>query len=389
MRFEFQSLKNLRAHFLKACWRVRGIPAPRAACHEKAPQLLVEEAVQQTFPRRTMLGHVDKVPKAVAEMFQSGLISAEDRDFWDGQSTVTHPPGGLSFVDAGSVVGKRGILISPAAGVLDRLGGGPLASLLGEGPQPTHLPPPKKVGGDLLVLTRGIAQRNYFHWTFELLAQLRLLKRAGVHFDYVAVPKRHRFAKDSLELFGVQPRKILRLDRYTHLAGDRLIVPSCSGRFPHPAGVAYLRETMQCQSWSRTGDLTRLRLYISRGRLTLRRVVNERELVTALRPLGFQSVRLERLSVKQQIQLFQRAEAVVGPHGAGFSNLAYCRPGTLALEISATSRPRLYFYYLAATNKLRYAIYFATPTNHPDDSSNITVNVPDLMHHLSRLLETT
>lgn len=387
MRLRFQLLKKLRAYSLQGYWQYFGNLALEKTCHETAPQLVIEDAVEQSFPKRTMLGRIKEVPQAVAEMFQAGLISTEDRDNWDGQSSILHPPSGLSFIDGGSVVGKRGILLSPKNGVLEDLGGGPLAALLGGDLKPTHVPKPKKLGGDLFVMTRGIAQRNYFHWTFEMLAQLRLLHSSGVCFDYVAVPNRHRFARDSLEVFGVRREQIILLNPYTHIQADRLIVPSKTGRFPHPSGVVYLRDTMRGQTWSQTKDVKRARLYISRGRTTLRRLTNEPALVAALRPHGFQTVRLEKYSVREQIKLFQRAEFIVGPHGAGFSNIAYCQPGTRVVEISATSRPRPYFYYLAATNQLQYAIYFASPTSHPNDNSDITVDVEDLLQNITAMLD--
>ena len=37
--------------------------------------------------------------------------------------------------------------------------------------------------------------------------------------------------------------------------------------------------------------------------------------------------------LKNHIALFAEAEVVIGPHGAGFSNLIFCRPGTLVVEI--------------------------------------------------------
>jgi capsular polysaccharide biosynthesis protein len=33
------------------------------------------------------------------------------------------------------------------------------------------------------------------------------------------------------------------------------------------------------------------------------------------------------------IQLFNWADVVIGPHGAGFSNLVFCKPKTVVIEI--------------------------------------------------------
>lgn len=386
MRFEFHLAKNLRCKILSQFWRFTGVPTPSLACTDSAPQLCLERPFQQTFPVRYMMGLVDEVARDAEDTIEAGQLGPECRS-WNGQSEVSYPQGGLFFVDHGSVVTRRGILISPTKGVLESFGGG-LGSVLGGTVNPTHLPRPKHIRGSLLVMSSLVGQRNYYHWTFELLAQLRFLEQAGMCFDFVAVPRRHAFAKECLELFGVKAPQILLLDRYTHLRADRLIVPSFASTFPHPSGVRYLRDTMRQQPWSHFQHPNRLRLYVTRGRFTLRRIINDAQVYKALKEFGFQRVSLEKLSVRKQIQLFQQAEAVVGPHGAGFSNLAYCRPDTLVCEITATSRPPLFFHYLAVLNQLRYGVFFAKPVTHPDASADILVDVEKFNYQVSRFLKT-
>jgi capsular polysaccharide biosynthesis protein len=46
-------------------------------------------------------------------------------------------------------------------------------------------------------------------------------------------------------------------------------------------------------------------------------------------------VELETLTLAQQIGLFANARAVCGLHGAGFTNLLWCRPGCVAVELLA------------------------------------------------------
>jgi capsular polysaccharide biosynthesis protein len=66
------------------------------------------------------------------------------------------------------------------------------------------------------------------------------------------------------------------------------------------------------------------RIYISRRRSPIgRRVLNEDEVVRMLNSFGFESVALETLPLDAQIELFFDAEAVVGVHGAGLTNLLF------------------------------------------------------------------
>ncbi|MBF8964894.1 glycosyltransferase family 61 protein [Pontibacter sp. FD36] len=65
------------------------------------------------------------------------------------------------------------------------------------------------------------------------------------------------------------------------------------------------------------------RVYISRSKARLRRILNERELIALLESFGFITIWAEDLDYKDQIQLFYDAEAVVSSHGAGLTNILF------------------------------------------------------------------
>jgi hypothetical protein len=65
-----------------------------------------------------------------------------------------------------------------------------------------------------------------------------------------------------------------------------------------------------------------LRLFVSRRDALKRRLVNEAEILPVLAPLGFRPVALAELPLPRQFALMRAAEAVIGPHGAGFTHLA-------------------------------------------------------------------
>jgi hypothetical protein len=75
------------------------------------------------------------------------------------------------------------------------------------------------------------------------------------------------------------------------------------------------------------------RIYISRAKTRMRRVINEGELQPILERNGFETIVLEDLSVAEQIAAFRTAEVIVSPHGAGLTNMIFSRPGIRILEI--------------------------------------------------------
>lgn len=74
------------------------------------------------------------------------------------------------------------------------------------------------------------------------------------------------------------------------------------------------------------------RIYVTRSDSKFRRLENEVEIEGLLARFGFTVVRLTGLSLAQQVALFAHARIVIGPHGAGLTNLAFCEGGTRVLE---------------------------------------------------------
>lgn len=56
----------------------------------------------------------------------------------------------------------------------------------------------------------------------------------------------------------------------------------------------------------------------------------------ALRNEGLEVVLPGSLSVRQQVKTFRSASLVIGPHGAGLSNIVFCRPGTRIYELHSS-----------------------------------------------------
>jgi capsular polysaccharide biosynthesis protein len=49
--------------------------------------------------------------------------------------------------------------------------------------------------------------------------------------------------------------------------------------------------------------------------------------------MGFESVSLDGMRVRDQATLFASAECVVGTHGAGLTNIVFCDVGTAVIEL--------------------------------------------------------
>lgn len=229
-----------------------------------------------------------------------------------------------------------------------------------------RLPDVRDVPGSVGVLTtRG--SENYYHFLTDVLPRLELLRRAGAEPDAYAVNRVTRFQRDLLDHLGLTADRCLGGDKYPHLRAEELVVPSLPD--------ADLRTPPWIVPWLRSRFLPvdagagapRRRLYVGRGDTKhTRRVDNEAALLAALDPLGFEAIDPGALSPAQQVRVFAEAECIVGPHGAGLTNLAFASPGAAVVEIFAHDYVNECFWALATTVPgLRYRYLVGDGTRAP------------------------
>lgn len=180
---------------------------------------------------------------------------------------------------------------------------------------------------------------NYYHWTAECLPKLlwlsneHILEPENVTITLPAEPP--SWMTQSLEILG--------FDEYTEvekgvITAKEMIVPS--GSEPSPEECRWFRDrALDGIDVSNNRDN---RIYVSREKANRRRVVNRDEVMAVLSEFGFESYVLEDLTVLEQAKLFANAEIVVGPHGAGLTNLMYSRD-TAVIELFGPQKKTTYY----------------------------------------------
>ena len=61
---------------------------------------------------------------------------------------------------------------------------------------------------------------------------------------------------------------------------------------------------------------------------------------------------MSKLNFEDQIYIFNNAKIVISPHGAGLTNLIFCKKGTKILEFKPTTNKNLLFKRISKINKL-------------------------------------
>ena len=125
-----------------------------------------------------------------------------------------------------------------------------------------------------------------------------------------------------------------------------------------------------------------------------RKITNSDELLLALK--GWETVALEKMTIREQMKTFAEATHIVAAHGAGLVNLLWCRPGTKVLEIQDPKMIHKKVYpvlshHLGLEHQLYLADTIAIPLQNNkkpagikrfSDLINFRVNVKDLIRHL-------
>lgn len=248
----------------------------------------------------------------------------------------------------------------------------------------------KLVSGPALLV--AVPGHNYFHWLLEAVARW-LFARDVVGADTRLLVQAH-FGPMQTAVFdalGVRRDMIAVMPRDTLLPIDDLYVAQrgvlSGGPRIVPAAVRALRAAMT------HGGKPSDRIFVSRGGADRRRISNEAQVLDVVRRHRFTVVEPGDLSVRAQALRFERAEVILGMHGAGLANCAYSAPGATLIELQPAGLggvPLSLYWYLAAAAGQRYAQIVCQHASGQDDvpagQRDITVDVQHLDATLSQIL---
>lgn len=185
---------------------------------------------------------------------------------------------------------------------------------------------------------------NYCRWWLDSVAKVFVCRRStvlrdnlrGSNLDVVLPELGTQFQQQVVDLFSWQPFVFDRTNRFLH---GRTVNSSglTFGGGQRIAGMvrdmAAFLDTLIVPTEHRVRDRTGELLYVSRNESSMRRILNENDLLPGLRDMGFHIISPGKLSLTEQIEAFRNARVVLAPHGAGLTNILFCRPNTTLIEI--------------------------------------------------------
>lgn len=187
-----------------------------------------------------------------------------------------------------------------------------------------------KIDGSVAVMTSNDSHQNYNHRMTAALPKYKVFLESGIPIDKFLVDNEKSFHKEWLEALWLDTSKIIVANKSRNIECDQLICsnnPSIFGQVQ-----PWVREFL-CSLFLKNVEIKPAFRKIYVKRITNRRVANEQEFESLLADYGFETVILDKMSIKEQATLFNESKIIIWPHGAGFTNMLFCQPGTKIIEL--------------------------------------------------------
>ncbi len=202
----------------------------------------------------------------------------------------------------------------------------------------------KKINGSLLsLLTGGAGNNNYWHWMFDSIARIGILEKnlKLSNFNFFLVPdKKYKFQIETLKLLGIE-KKSISSKKFKHIFASNVVATNHPWQFSKSAHKDIGNIPKWITLWLRNKFLKFKskkkffkKIYIDRSDSVIknRRITNEDKIKNMLIKKNFKILKLTNFSFVEQIGIFNSAEIIIGNHGAGFTNLIFCKQNTKVIE---------------------------------------------------------
>ncbi len=177
---------------------------------------------------------------------------------------------------------------------------------------------------------------GYHHWLAEVAPKF-------IHFEEelrrgkILMPKhRPHFISDFLDTLRFE--NVVDIEENAYASRINIVTNPNSGHY-HPAHISAFRRAVLARLGVSAEHGSR-RIYLTRRNARARRVLNESEVEEFLFANGFESIELEDVSFRRQVELFAQCKIFVSLHGAGLTNSLFMPKNGSVIEFYPEFRDR-------------------------------------------------
>ncbi|MFA6989418.1 MAG: glycosyltransferase 61 family protein [Candidatus Gastranaerophilaceae bacterium] len=255
-----------------------------------------------------------------------------------------------------------------------------------------HIPPEIQIADKILVLSSSFGG-NFFHWATWAIPRIYMIEKAGYNlqeFDKIFINYvGFKFQKNLIKILGIPMEKVIgTMPKGGLFKAKTLVTASLSSYLNTPC---YITESFRAKFLKEeyySEDRPKI-IYLSRNKGS-RRILNEQELINYLNNMGFQVVYPESMSYEEQIAAFANAEVILTQHGAGLTNLCFCKPSTKVIEIfnenfeNFNGQVPIHFFGICSNLNLDHYIMFGEPIS--QNNLDMTIDLKKLEKTIDLIL---
>ena len=191
---------------------------------------------------------------------------------------------------------------------------------------------------------------NYGHWLADEIPRLvSALPFLPPTTQFIVIDPIQQYKLESLAALDVTADRIIAVKGYYQIRCERLWYATPANDMIWNSKVLSQVKNTLLRAYVDGTEPAPERIFVSRNTLANRkRLANEDDLLPVIEGYGFNRVRLEHMSLAQQVRAFSKARVVLGAHGAGLTNLLFC-PSAQLLELQDSRfAPRLWYWKWAS-----------------------------------------
>lgn len=239
--------------------------------------------------------------------------------------------------------------------------------------------------GNIFSLLQGSSGSNYWHWLYDIMPKIEILYKIGYlkKIDFFYVPDVNRFILETLKLYGINKNQLINSKYFKHIEADQIYA------FEH----LYIKEGNYVNAFQKTPKW--IPIFLNKKFLNLKKrfkcskkifidrsdskfvhfnIINYKETKNFFKKKGFKFYKLSKLPFLKQVYLFNHANIIVGAHGAGFANLAFCKKNTRVYEFLPMNESYRSG-YKKISNYLKLSHYKIITKNEPSFGINVDIKL--------------
>ena len=231
----------------------------------------------------------------------------------------------------------------------------------------------KKIKGRVFNLCQGGSGNNYFHFMFDVIPKIHLLivKKRINFIDYFYITNPRKWQIKILKKLGIRENKILNSKVYKHILADEIY--ATDHPWYHTGYVQYNLDKIP--DWivienrkifmKNFSKIKNKKIFLDRSESNFNhcQIENIDQINKLLYQNDIKIYKPEKLPFEKQIKLFNSSSLIIGAHGAAFTNIIFCNPGTKILEIIPSDHPNQKCKRISEILNLKYYRIKTEPNN--------------------------